>query len=286
MICEKYYVYLYNLKRKQMKVSIDKELEKTSQKDKQKFNNDPINEVKLLLAGDATEDARILRGLSNNSQFNRIERIRGEQLELENLENGYAGKVYKHHQIKKLAIDYHLRFLQSRLYTGSFDVEVAAKIKEFANETNTSIDDYTLGRNFYVLAPPQMFELKDEKYVAKKQLDPAIFYKIDEEHYRLVHKWGNDFTIFRLLEGFRFMSWWKHQWFNTVMVLPIVAFIMGYLFGPSNVGNHPILVGMLTLFLSFAFSYFRWGWGKHDEGNAIDGFFSPQSWNSDRKVRR
>lgn len=269
-----------------MKIAIDKELEKHSQEDKKKFNIDPINEVKLLLAGDASEDARILRGLSNNSQFNRIERIRGEQIELENLENGYAGKVYKRHQIEKLAVDYRLRFLESKLYTGSFDVEVVAKIKEFATETNTSIDDYTLGRSFYVLAPPEMFELKDEKYIPKKQKDPAIFYKIDNDHYRLIHKWGNDFTIFRLLEGFRYMSWWKHQLFNTAMVLPIVAMILGYLMGVTNVGNHPVGISLLTLFVSFMFAYFRWGWGKHDEGDAINGFFSPECWDSNRKLSR
>lgn len=269
-----------------MKIAIDKELEKKSQEEKKRFNIDPVNDVKLLLAGDATEDARILRGLSNNSQFNRIERIRGEQLQLEKLENGFAGKVYKRHQIEKLAVDYRLRFLQSRYYTGSFDVEVAAKIKEFAKETNTSIDDYTLSRQFYVLAPQEMFQLKDEKYVTKREKDPAIFYQIDNDHYRLIHKWGNDFTIFRLLEGFRYKSWWVHQWFNTVMVLPIVALLVGFLFGPHNVGNHPISLSLLTVFVSFVFSYFRWGWGKHDEGDQINGFFSPTNWDSDSKIRR
>ena len=269
-----------------MKIAIDKELEKKSQEEKKKFNTDPINEVKLLLAGDASEDLRILRGLSNNSQFNRIEKIRGEQLQLEKLENGYAGKVYKVEQIKKLAVDYHLRFLQSRYYTGSFDVEVAAKIKEFAKETNTSIDDYTLGRQFYVLAPQEMFELKDERYVSKKEQDPAIFYQIDSEHYRLIHKWGNDFTVFRLLEGFRYKSWWSHQWFNTAMVLPFVAIIVGLLFNVHTIENHPISMGLVTFVFSFLFAYFRWGWGKHDENESVLGFFSPESWNSDRKIRR
>ena len=126
-----------------MKVSIDKELEKASQEHKEKFNLDPINEVKLLLENNSHEDARILRGLSNNSQFNRIEKVRGEQIELENLENEYEGKVYKIEQIEKLCVDYRLRFLQSKFYTGSYDVEVAAKIKEFAKATKSPIDDYT-----------------------------------------------------------------------------------------------------------------------------------------------
>jgi hypothetical protein len=190
-----------------MKVSIDKELEKVSQEKKQKLNVDPINEVKLLLEGESSEDARILRGLSKNSQFNRIEKVRGEQIELETFENEYEGKVYTIDQIGKLCVDYRLRFLQSRYYTGSYDVEVASKIKEFAKETKSPIDEWSLERRFFMMAPTEMFTLRDEKYISKaelrRQADPAIFYQIDEKHYRLIHKWGADFTILRLIEGFR-----------------------------------------------------------------------------------
>ena len=275
-----------------MKVSIDKELEKVSQEEKQKLNVDPINEVKLLLAGESSEDARILRGLSNNSQFNRIEKVRGEQLELENLENEYEGKVYKIEQIEKLCVDYRLRFLQSRLYTGSYDVEVAGKIKEFAKSTKSPIDDYTLGRRFYVMAPHEMFSLRDEKYISKaelrRQADPAIFYQIDEKHYRLIHKWGSDFTIFRLIEGFRWKSWWSYQWFNTVMIAPIVAllFFMCFESPSAQLDNHPVwsLLGVSSI--SFILSLFILGVWKQDEGEAIKGYFSKTNWNSDSKIRR
>ncbi len=117
-----------------MKVSIEKELEKVSKEEKQKFSIDPLNEVKLLLEGNATEDARILRGLSKSSHFNRIENLKGKQIELENIENEYDGKVFTIEQIEKLCIDYRLRFLQSRHYTGSYDVEVATKLKNFQKQ--------------------------------------------------------------------------------------------------------------------------------------------------------
>jgi hypothetical protein len=275
-----------------MKVSIDKELEKASQKHKEKFNVDPINEVKLLLAGDSNEDARILRGLSNNSQFNRIEKVRGEQLELENLENEYEGKVYTIDQIEKLCVDYRLRFLQSRLYTGSYDVEVAAKIKDFAKSTNSPIDDYTLGRRFFMMAPQEMFSLRDVKYISKaelrRQADPAIFYQIDEKHYRLIHKWGADFTIFRLIEGFRWKSFWSHQWFNTVMISPIIA-VLYFLFFDSpaaQLEKHPIWNFFGIFAPSFLLAYFIFGVWKQDEGTAIDGYFTKTNWNSDSKIKR
>ena len=275
-----------------MKVSIDKELEKASQEHKEKFNLDPINEVKLLLENNSHEDARILRGLSNNSQFNRIEKVRGEQIELENLENEYEGKVYKIEQIEKLCVDYRLRFLQSKYYTGSYDVEVSAKIKDFARATKSPIDDYTLGRRFFMMAPAEMFELRDEKYVSKaelrRQADPAIFYQIDEKHFRLIHKWGADFTIFRLIEGFRWKSWWSHQWFNTVMVSPIIAAIYFLCFeSPASAfDNHPILNVFSIAVLSFLTAHFAFGYRKQDELEAIKGYFSKTNWNSDSKIRR
>lgn len=275
-----------------MKVSIDKELEKVSQQDKQKYNADPIKEVKLLLAGESSEDARILRGLSQNSQFNRIEKVRGEQIDLENLEKEYEGKVYKIEQIEKLCVDYRLRFLQSRYYTGSYDVEVAAKIKEFAKSTNSPIDEYTLGRRFFMMAPQEMFQLRDEKYISKaelrRQADPAIFYQIDEKHYRLIHKWGDDFTILRLIEGFRWKSWWNHQFFNTVMLMPIVALLYFLCFQSpaAQFENHPILNFIAIGTISFVFAHFIFGIWKQDEFEAIDGFFTKTNWNSDSKIRR
>lgn len=275
-----------------MKVSIDKELEKVSKQDKEKFNFNPINEVKLLLEGESSEDARILRGLSQNSQFNRIEKVRGEQIELENLENEYEGKVYTIDQIELLCVDYRLRFLQSKYFTGTYDVEVAAKIKEFAKTTNSPIDDWSLGRRFFMMAPQNMFELRDEKYISKaelrRQADPAIFYQIDEKHYRLIHKWGADFTIFRLIEGFRWKSWWSHQWFNTVMIMPIVTMLWFVFFESpaSQFENHPIFNTLIITTISFIFAHLIFGMRKQDEFEAIGGYFSKTNWNSDSKIRR
>jgi hypothetical protein len=275
-----------------MKVSIEKELEKVSNEDKQKFNLDPIKEVKLLLAGESSEDARILRGLSQNSQFNRIENMRGKQIELENLEKDYDGKVYTKAQIETLCIDYHLRFLQSRFYTGAYDVQVAAKIKEFAKSTLAPIDEITLGRRYFVMAPQEMFSLNTEKYVSKaelrRQADPAIFYQIDENHYRLVHKWGSDFTIFRLIEGFRWKSWWSHQWFNTIMIAPIVTALWFLCFEApaAQFEIHPILNTLVIGAFSFISALLFFGVWKQDEGEAIEGFFSKTNWNSDKKIKR
>lgn len=272
-----------------MKVSIEKELHKKAHEDKAN-GVDPMNEVKLLLAGDSTEDARILRGLSSNSTFNKIEYHRGKQIELEKLTEGYQGSVFTVDQIKKLAIDYHLRFLPSKHYTGSYDVEVAAKVKQFAKDTNSVVDNYSLGYRYYILAPEQMFELNDVKHISKRelrrQLDPAIFFQIDENHYRLIHKWGSDFTIFRYLLGYRWKGFYQHWLFNTAMVLPVIAAIAAFVFNLSFICDHLVYFTGITLAASFLFSHLRWGWGKLDNGNIIHSFFGPENWNKLDKIRR
>lgn len=276
-----------------MKVSIEKELERHSQLKKEQFNLDPLNEVKLLLNGESTEDSRILRGLSKNSQFNRIENVRNEQLELEKLEAGFLGKVYTLEEVKKLAVDYHLRFLPSMYYTGTYDVEVASKIKEFAKNTNSPVDDYSLGRRFYVLAPPNMFELQEQKYLSKADIrrmaDPAIFFQIDDNHYRLIHKWGNDFTIFRYIEGFRWASFGNYWLFSTITMMPIVAILMSLVFGnlmSHFLDSHFALFWVVNVSISVIIGWFGFAFWKQDEFEPIKGFFSNQSWNSDSKISR
>ena len=143
-----------------------------------------------------------------------------------------------------------------------------------------------------MMAPQEMFELRDEKYISKaelrRQADPAIFYQIDEKHFRLIHKWGADFTIFRLIEGFRWKSWWSHQWFNTVMVSPIVAmlFFLCHETPAAQFENHPIINITVIGIFSFVMAHLIFGWAKQDEFDAIQGYFSKTNWNSDRKIRR
>lgn len=269
-----------------IKVSIDKELEKKATVAKEELTKDPIEEVRLLLQENESEKAKVLRGLSQNSNFSRIEKIRGKQIELEKLEEGYHGKVYTRKQIKEMCVDYHLRFLPSSYYTGSFDAEVAGKVIEFSKKTNTPIEDYSLRNSFYILAQEEDFSLKNEKYITKKQKDPALFYKIDHDHYRLIHKWGEDFTVLRLIEGFRFRSWWWHQTMNTLYVLPLVYFALAMLTPIDFFEYNSISFFFASLLISAIFSYFRWGWGKHDEGDQVNGFFSPDNWDSDSKITR
>ncbi len=96
-------------------------------------------------------------------------------------------KVFHISQIENIANKYRLRFLPTTYYNGIVDEKLPYKISTFemafnlrCNETNTMI-----------LAPKESFTLQE------KPKDPLLFYKINDEYFYLIHKWGNDLSVFR-----------------------------------------------------------------------------------------
>ena len=242
------------------------------------------------MAGDESEDTRILRNLSQNSELNRVERITQTALEIEKLESSYTGNVFTLEQIKKLAIDYRLRFLNSQYFTGKFDVEVAAKIKEFAKENNISLHEYQLKNCFFILGPKEVFYLKEVKYTEPRPIDPILFYRIDENHFRLIHKWGSDFTVFRYLEGYKWKNIWNYFWFKMFALFPIFAFLVGFAtslpWATLSVGSM-LLIVLSVVAPTSIFVFFKYTNPKTDsDWDAIPGFFTEGNWNSDKKLTR
>lgn len=271
-----------------MKINLQEKLTQEKKKDMEVM--DSVKEVRLLLAGDESEDARILRNLSQNSELNRVEKITQTALEIEKLESSYTGNVFTLEQIKKLAIDYRLRFLNSQYFTGKFDVEVAAKIKEFSKENNISLNEYQLKNCFFILGPKEVFNLKEVKYIEPRPIDPILFYRIDESHYRLIHKWGSDFTVFRYLEGYKWKNIWNYFWFKMFALFPVFAFFVGLVtslpWATLSVGSM-LLIVLSVVAPTSIFVFFRHINSVTDsEWDAIFGFFTEGNWNSDKKLTR
>lgn len=213
-----------------------------------------VEEVKLLMDASAAEDQRLFRALGRHHSIAVAEDILGKKTELERLDGMYAGNVFTKDQIKKLAIKYNLRFLLTKHYAGKMDVEVAAKIWAFEKETGTPVtNDASLQYKFYILAPEECFKLEKVR-LAKiwDAKDPAIFFEVDHEHYRLIHKWGTDFTITNRIAGLRHESRTQRFFIDLIisflscfclfylvrnqlsfslsywwMLLPIVAYVLG-----------------------------------------------------------
>jgi hypothetical protein len=212
-----------------MKANLVNELEKSLVKRKSADKkNEVLDEVKGLLAYDTLRDVHILRSIGQQSTLAQSEKERGAVLEIEKKEQFFSGKVFTKEQIIELAVKYRLKFLQSKHYTKYIPPSVIPEIKDMERHISTqmnidrakkenctldeylaktdggikyTIDDNCLKENFYILAPANMFKLEKATAFSIKAKDPVMFYTDDNEHFRLVKKWGSDFTVFRRVLG-------------------------------------------------------------------------------------
>jgi len=93
-------------------------------------------------------------------------------------------KVYHINHIKKICIDYRLRFLDIKYFKGVIPELAYNKINDLRIVHNTSLKD------FKIMAPSKLFKLN-------KTDDPLLFVPIGNNYYYLIHKWGNDLNPFR-----------------------------------------------------------------------------------------
>lgn len=245
-----------------MKKDVLKELQSTLTK--RKVNNEKnavIAEVTKLLEYDQTRDTDILRSIGQSSTLVQSENEKGAIIELERNEKFYSGTIFTVDQIEKVAVKYRLKFLPSSLFTSYIDPLVALDVKELertisasmdedqAAKRNMSVQDYVtetggskyqldateLKRKFYILAPSKCFKLEKKEAFTIKSPDPILFYNIDESHYRLIRKWGTDFTIFRRLKGIFFLNrrsiYWSLASTVTLIALSLsIAFSWFFMF--------------------------------------------------------
>lgn len=253
-----------------MLVSIEKELQKIVSEQKEKVKLDPITEVQNILNVDLKKDQQILSKISPHSLYVNNQNVLKEQQFFESIEKKYGGDVYTIDHIKEMAIKYKLRFVNSVFYAGDFCNQLAPKIRTFCKLHK--ITQNQVEQNFYILAPKEMLHLLgDIKYNAN--IDPLMFYKIDDKHYRLVHKWGNDFTIFRKIVGFKWKNFWQYWLTNTLTILPLVYLLL-------NVFVENVLtLSIYSIGLSVFVSHVIWNRNKIRNFKIVKTSFTPYNWN-------
>ena len=127
-----------------------------------------------------------------------------------------ASRVYHISQIKKICIDYRLRFLDASLFKGPFPVEAVDAIKMIEKEHNTTLD------SLQIMAPSKLFKLENAD-------DPLLFAPMGNGYYYLIHQWGND------LHPLRKWIVWPFKNLITMCIATLVASFMISLFVPLAV---------------------------------------------------
>ena len=105
-------------------------------------------------------------------------------------------RIYHIDHIKKVSIDYRLRFLDIKYFKNKLPIEALKHIKKLEKEHKTKLSE------FKIMAPSVLFRLE-------KKDDPLLFVPLGNEYYYLIHKWGNDLHPFRKALMWPFKNIWN-----------------------------------------------------------------------------
>ncbi len=221
-----------------MKVNLLDQLSDKRESSVEKTNktmNGLVDEAKMLLLESSSQERQLLSEAGLDHQFVKIEKEKGINLERATFENTYGEKVFTEAEIKDICIKYNLKFLHSKKFKGSVDPLVGAKIKRFFENAKIDGAKFSAQNDLFIMAPPQAFNL-EEKPNPPVEADPVLFYRIhnrgNETMYAPVHKWGNDFTIFRRINGIlrrNFYTWSAFEIsIRSIVALSVLSFVMPF----------------------------------------------------------
>ena len=153
-------------------------------KDKERAEERILAEVQLILDSQISSEEKITEALGSSKK------VYSNDFVFDLLE---THRIYHIDQIKKICIDYRLRFLDSRYFKGQIPQKAFDKIKQMELEHNIEMN------GFKIMAPSKLFKLEDKD-------DPLLFAPIGNGYFYLIHKWGNDLSPFRKLLVWPFKS--------------------------------------------------------------------------------
>ena len=193
-------------------------IEKKLQLERLKFKVDILNEVNQILKDVDKADSKIIKAINSNdlSDENHF-----------NYELLDADKIYHIDQIKKICIDYRLRFLDSKYFKGDLPYEAIHQIKILEQKHKTVLN------GFKIIAPSKLFKLENID-------DPLLFAPIGNGYYYLIHKWGNDLNPFRKL-----LMWPYKDFGNLIFTSFIISLVFTLLF-PNGIFSNQDLNGSET----------------------------------------
>lgn len=194
---------------------------------------------------------KILEDQEHSNQFTAVNKMYLDKLETD--------KVYHISEIKKICVQYRLRFLDRSFYKLKLPVEAEDKINLLNKIHHTHL------HSFKIIAPAK--SLKLENYD-----DPLLFTPIGNDYYYFIHKWGDDLHSLRKIE-----SWPMKNLGNITVFILIIALLTTLLLPiksyTSTNSSSITLITFLFIFKSYCaiFIYYFFWKGKQ---------FSISNWDS------
>lgn len=200
-----------------------------SERSKFKSDKDILDEIKSILMDNESSRAEIRQGVKEKSSTN------SNDFNIELME---TDKIFHLEQIKKICIDYRLRFLDSHLFKNDIPEEAITKIHHLEKNHHIKLE------GFKIVAPSKLFHLKNYD-------DPLLFVPIGNDYFYLIHKWGNDLNPFRktFMRPFKTME-------NFILLILVASLLFAAIVPLNALGkvneNVLRLVSFLFIFKSLA----------------------------------
>ena len=163
-----------------------------------------------------------------------------------------SDNLFHVNQIRKICIDYRLRFLDVKLFKGKIPNEALKKLDQFKN------NHPNLNFELRIMAPSKLFELENYD-------DPLLFASLGDGYYYLIHKWGNDLSFFRKLSVWPFKNLVNILIFISIISLLITAMVPGNIFYYENNPGAEFFITFLFILKSVIaiFIYYGFSLGKN-----------------------
>jgi len=153
-----------------------------------------LHETKRILSNDLFSDQKILENLGRyNSSFTVITE---EEADHENL--------FTLNEIKRVAINHRLKFLEAKHYKPEIPYEAISKIKQLNKHQGKELKEFRVLSRFSAFSKTGT--------VAQS----ALFVKTNHDNYYLIHRWGGE------LPWYRKLLCWPFRSFETLAIAVIV----------------------------------------------------------------
>ena len=119
-----------------------------------------------------------------------------------------SDRIFHISDIKKICIDYRLRFLDFNLFKGHVPDEAYKNLKVFYSSHKE------IKREIKMMAPSSLFQLENYD-------DPLMFASLGNDYFYLIHKWGNDLSFFR-----KIMMWPFKSLYNIIIFMCIISLFL------------------------------------------------------------
>jgi hypothetical protein len=170
-----------------------------------------------------------------------------------------TSRIYHVDQIRKICIDFRLRFLDLSYFKPEVPEEARRAVSSLEKEHQTRLE------GMKIIAPSRLFKLEDKD-------DPLLFAPMGNGYYYLVHKWGNDLHPFR-----KWMVWPFKNIVNLTLLVVVLSYLLTLLvpdglFSRNN-SSAEFWIIFFFMFKSLAAVTIFYGF-------ALGKNFNPAIWNS------